>query len=292
MRVAIGGSSGLLGTALRRHLTKSGHEVVALVRGTPQTSDQRRWDPDAGRISGPGLDDVDAVVNLAGTPIAAGRWSKERKAAIRRSRVTSTLTIVTSLSPEGRCQRFLSGSAVGYYGNTGSEVVDEASPAGRGFLARVVQDWEAAAGHSPVPSALLRTGQVLAREGGFLGAQWKLFSAGLGGRIGNGRQFLSWISLSDHIRAMAFLLSSGLTGPVNLVAPQPVTNAQFTRAFGDHLNRPTLLPVPLPAASLLFGRDFVREAMLSGQRVRPSRLIEADFSFTHSTLAEALADLS
>jgi len=291
MRVAIGGATGLLGTALARSLIRDGSEVVRLVRGEPTASDQRRWDPDAGRIASPGLDDVDAVVNFAGTPIAGARWTKERKAAIRRSRVTSTLTIVTSLSPDGRCQRFLNGSAVGFYGDTGTAVVDERDPVGRGFLAQVVGDWEAAVRHSPVPSAMVRTGQVLAREGGFLGAQWMLFAAGLGGRIGSGRQFLSWISLADHVRAVEFLLANDLTGPVNLTSPAPVTNAAFTRAFGHHLNRPTVLPMPLPVVSAIFTREFVREALLSGQRAVPSRLTEAGFTFRHPTIGEALAAL-
>lgn len=291
MRVAIGGATGLLGSALSRRLSRNGHQVVRLVRGTPQAADQRRWDPDAGRIAGPGLEDVDAVVNLAGTPIAGGRWTKERKAAIRRSRTTSTLTIVTSISPNGRCQRLLNGSAIGIYGNTGAEMVDELSPVGRGFLARVVQDWEAAASHSPVSTAVLRTGHVLAADGGYLEAIWKLFAAGLGGRVGDGRQFLSWISLADHVRAMEYLLTSEITGPVNLTGPRPVTNAEFTRTFADHLNRPAVLPMPLPAVSMLFGREFVREALLSGQRVQPARLAEAGFEFRHKTLAEALAAL-
>jgi uncharacterized protein len=291
MRVAIGGATGLLGTALARSLIRDGHEVVRLVRGEPTASDQRRWDPDAGRIASPGLDDVDAVVNLAGTPIAGARWTKERKAAIRRSRVTSTLTIVTSLSPDGRCQRFLNGSAVGFYGDTGSAVVDERDPVGRGFLAQVVSDWEAAVRHSPVPSAMLRTGQVLARDGGFLGAQWMLFAAGLGGRIGSGRQFLSWISLADHVRAVEFLLGNDVTGPVNLTSPAPVTNAAFTRAFGRYLNRPTVLPMPLPVVSAIFTREFVREALLAGQRAVPNRLTEAGFTFRDGTISEALAAL-
>lgn len=291
MRVAIGGATGLLGTALSRSLVRGGHEVVRLVRGELTASDQRRWDPDAGRIDAPGLDDVDAVVNLAGTPIAGARWTKERKAAIRRSRVTSTLTIVTSLAPDGRCQRFLNGSAIGFYGDTGTASLDERDPAGRGFLAGVVSDWEGAVRHSPVPSAILRTGHVLSREGGYLGPQWMLFRAGLGGRIGNGRQFLSWISLTDHVRAMEFLLGSDLTGPVNLTAPHPVTNAAFTRAFGRFLNRPTLVPMPLPVVGAIFGREFVREALLSGQRVLPARLSEAGFGFQHETLPEALAAL-
>jgi uncharacterized protein (TIGR01777 family) len=291
MRVAIGGSTGLIGTALSRHLVREGHEVVRLVRGEVTASDQRRWDPDAGRIDGPGLDDVDAVVNLAGAPIAGSRWTKDRKTEILRSRITSTLTIVTSLSPEGRCQRLLNGSAIGYYGDNGAEIVDESMPAGRGFLADVVADWEAAAAHSPVPTVVLRTGHVLAREGGFLGLQWPVFALGLGGRVGSGRQFLSWISLTDHVRATTFLLSSELTGPVNLVAPNPVSNAEFTRAFGRHLHRPTPLPLPLAAVGAVFGRDFVTEALLVSQRVRPARLLDAGFTFDHPLLAQAFAAL-
>ena len=288
MRVAIGGSNGLIGTALARHLVGSGHEVVRLVRGEVTASDQRRWDPDAGRIDGPGLEDTDAVVNLAGAPMAS-RWTKERKAEIRRSRTTSTLTIVTQLTPEGRCQRLLNGSAMGYYGDTGTEIVDETFPPGHGFLAEVVSDWEAAADHSPVSTAVLRTGTVLTREGGYLAMQWPLFALGLGGRIASGHQFVSWISLTDHIRAIEFLLTSDITGPVNLVAPNPVSNAEFTVTFGAHLNRPTPLPLPLPGVELLFGREFVKEALLKGQRVRPARLLDAGFVFEQPTLMQAFA---
>ncbi len=291
MRVAIGGSNGMLGRALAHHLSANGHEVVRLVRGEVTASDQRAWDPDAGRISAPGLDDVDAVVNLAGSPIAGGRWTAARKADIRRSRTSSTLTIVTSLHPDGRCQRLLNGSAIGYYGDTGIEIVDERSPNGRGFLASVVADWEAAAAHSPVPTIFLRTGQVLAAEGGFLAMQRPLFAAGLGGKIGDGRQFVSWISLADHVRAMDWLLTSEVTGPVNLVAPNPVTNAAFTRAFGSHLNRPTLLPMPLPLVRLAFTSEFVDDALLSSTRVRPARLLDAGFHFTHAKLGQAFAAL-
>ncbi|MCA0295920.1 MAG: TIGR01777 family oxidoreductase [Actinobacteria bacterium] len=291
MRVAIGGSTGLIGTALARRLIRGGHEVVRLVRGRVTASDQRHWDPDAGRIDGPGLEDVDAVVNLAGAPIAGARWTKERKAEILRSRVTSTLTIVTSLTPDGRCQRLLNGSAVGYYGNTGTEIVDETMPAGRGFLADVVAAWEAAAAHSPMSTALLRTGQVIAREGGYLGMQWPVFALGLGGRVGTGRQFLSWISLADHVRATEFLLTSDLTGPVNVTSPDPVSNLEFTRAFGSYLRRPTPLPLPLSLVGAVFGRQFVDEALLSGQRARPARLLDAGFEFEHPRLSQALSAL-
>lgn len=291
MRVAIGGSTGMLGTALSRHLVRNGHEVVRLVRGRVTASDQRHWDPDAGRIDGPGLEDVDAVVNLSGASIAGARWTRERKAEILRSRVTSTLTIVTSLTPDGRCRRLLNGSAIGFYGDTGTEIVDETMPAGRGFLADVVSDWEAAASHSPVPTTALRTAQVISPEGGYLGLQRPVFTLGLGGRVGSGRQFISWISLADHVRATEFLLTAELNGPVNLSSPNPVSNLEFTREFGRYLNRPTPMPLPLTAVALLFGREFVNEALLGGQRVRPARLLEAGFTFLHPTLPEALAAL-
>ncbi len=291
MRVAIAGSTGMLGSALARNLLDEGHEVVRLVRGTPTEPDQRRWDPDAGRIDGPRLDDVDAVVNLAGAPIAGARWTDARKAEILRSRLSSTTTLVSVLAPDGRCRRLLNGSAIGIYGDTGPEIVDEDSPVGTGFLAGVVAQWEAAAAHAPVSTALLRTGHVLTRQGGFLGAQWALFAAGLGGRVGNGRQFVSWISLADHLRAMIFLLKSPVTGPVNLVAPEPVTNAEFTRAFGSYLRRPTMLPMPLPAVRMLFGGEFVTEALLSSTRVRPARLLAGGFEFRHSRIGDAFGEL-
>lgn len=289
MRVAIGGSTGMLGAALSRHLRSEGHEVVRLVRGDVTASDKRHWDPDAGRIAEPRLDDVDAVVNLAGAPLAGGRWTKDRKAELARSRISSTLTIVTSLDPDGRCQRFLNASGIGVYGDTGIEVVDEATGIGRGFLAQLCADWEAAASHAAVSTAMLRTGQVLSATGGILGTQRPLFAAGLGGRIGDGRQFVSWISLHDYLRAVSWLLAHDLTGPVNLTAPNPVTNAAFTRAFGRFLNRPTLVPMPLAAVSLLFGRELVDELLLTSTRARPARLLDAGFGFDHPDLTSAFA---
>ncbi len=279
----------MLGTALTRHLRREGHEVVRLVRGQPTASDKRHWDPDAGRIAGPRLEDVDAVVNLAGAPLAGGRWTRERKAELSRSRIASTLTIVTSLDPDGRCQRFLNASGIGFYGDTGPEVVDETNPRGRGFLAQLCVDWETAAGHAAVPTAVLRTGQVLTPKGGILGRLRPLFAAGLGGRLGDGRQFVSWITLTDYLRALTWLLESELTGPVNLCAPTAVTNAALTRAIGRLVNRPTVLPVPLTAVRLLFGREFVSELLLTSTRARPARLLDAGFEFTHPDLNQAFS---
>lgn len=292
MRIAIAGASGMLGRAASRHLSRAGHQVLALVRREPTGPDERSWQPDAGRISGPGLADVDAVVNLSGAGIADARWSDHRKELLRSSRLNTTTTLVAALEPDGRCRRLINASATGFYGDTGETVVDERTRQGTGFLADLVADWEQAAHAAPVPTAFLRTGQVLSRNGGFLGKQRLLFQLGLGGRIGSGRQFLSWIHLDDHVRALTHLLTATLTGPVNLVAPHPVTNAAFTEAFAHSLQRPAVLPMPLFAVRLLFGSEMVDEALLSGTRVQPRRLLDDGFEFKHPGLAGALADLA
>ncbi len=292
MRIAITGASGLLGRATTAHLLAQGHEVLALVRREASGPHERHWDPHAGRIAAPGLADVDAVINFSGAGIADVRWSSERKAELRSSRLNSTTTLAAALDPGGRCQRLLNGSAIGYYGDTGETMVDERTPQGEGFLAQLVADWERAAHAAPVPTAYLRTGQVLTEEGGFLGKQWLPFRLGLGGRLGSGRQFLSWIHIDDYTRAVAHLLTSTLTGPVNLCAPNPVTNTQFTNAFAQTLHRPALIPMPLPALRLLFGSEMVDEALLSGTRVQPRRLLDQGFTFDHPSLDEALASVT
>ncbi|MFT4294534.1 MAG: TIGR01777 family oxidoreductase [Micropruina sp.] len=292
MRIAIAGASGLLGRATAAHLRATGHQVLALVRREASGPDERRWDPDSGRIAAPGLADVDAVVNFSGAGIADARWSVERKAELRSSRLNSTTTLAAALELGGRCGRLLNGSAIGFYGDTGETVVDERTPQGSGFLAQLVADWERAAHAAPVPTAYLRTGHVLTREGGFLGKQRLPFRLGLGGRLGSGRQFLPWIHVDDYTRAVAHLLTSTLTGPVNLCGPNPVTNAQFTAAFAQSLNRPALIPLPLPALRLLFGSEMVDEALLSGTRVQPRRLLDDGFTFDHPRLDEALASVA
>ncbi|HMQ38811.1 MAG: TIGR01777 family protein [Propionibacterium sp.] len=292
MRITIAGASGLLGRATAAHLRATGHEVLALVRREASGPDERRWDPDSGRIAAPGLADVDAVINFSGAGIADARWSVERKAELRSSRLNSTTTLAAALEPGGRCRRLLNGSAIGFYGDTGETMVDEGTPQGAGFLAQLVADWERAAHAAPVPTAYLRTGQVLTTEGGFLGKQRLPFQLGLGGRLGSGRQFLSWIHVDDYTRAIAQLLDSTLTGPVNLCGPNPVTNARFTAAFAQALNRPALIPIPLPALRLMFGSEMVDEALLSGTRVQPRRLLDDGFEFDHPELDEALASVA
>ncbi|MDR1766973.1 MAG: TIGR01777 family oxidoreductase [Propionibacteriaceae bacterium] len=289
MRVAVSGSSGLLGSSLVPALLREGHEVVRLVRRPAQGPDERSWDPGAGRIDGPALSDVDAVVNFSGSRVWGTPWNKSSKQELVRSRVSSTFTIVANLTRDGRCQRLLNASAMNYYGDPGLEIVDEGSPMGDGFLAELTRDWENAARLSPVPCALMRTGQVLTENGGYLSRMKPLFNLYLGGRIGNGRQFLSWISLTDQVRATMFLLKSAITGPVNICSPFPVSNADFTRAIGAHLHRPTMVPLPVPVVEAILGREYVDETILHSVRARPAVLLGAGFEFRHPKLRAALA---
>lgn len=290
MRISITGSHGLIGRALTQHLRRQGHEVVRLVRSTPVSPDERHIDLEAGRIEAPGLADVDAVVNLAGAGIADARWTKARKRDLRASRLATTLTLVQALGEAERCQVLLSGSAIGFYGDRGDEQLDETSTTGRGFLAQLVRDWESTADEAPdgVRVVLLRTGHVIAGNGGLIGKQALIYKLGLGGRIGSGRQWVSWISLRDWVRAAEHLLTSSVHGPVNLVGPAPVRNLELTRALGRVFRRPTWLPLPLPVARLMFGSEMVADAMLAGQRVEPAALLDDGFDFTDRTIEQAL----
>lgn len=295
MRIAIAGSTGLIGSALTQHLRRSGHEVVRLVRSEAISPDHRRWDPLGGTIDGPGLSDVDAVVNLAGSSIAGARWTEDRKRDLRDSRVRGTRTVVRALEDAGRCRVFLSGSAVGIYGNTGSTEVDESTPPGGGFLADLCQQWEQESLQAPghVRIVQLRTGHVLSRTGGLLGKLRPAFLAGVGGRIGDGEQYMSWISLTDHVAAMTHLLTtSEVTGPVDLTGPHPVTNLVLTQQFAQALRRPAWVPLPLPVARAVFGDEMVTEAMLYGQRALPTVLLDDGFVFTHQTVREALDEVA
>lgn len=291
MRVAIAGATGLLGTALTQHLRQNGHQVIRLVRREPHGADERRFDPATGTIAAPGLTDVDAVVNFAGAGIADSRWTESHKRAMRASRLASTQTITNALAEAPNCKVFLSGSAIGYYGSRGSERLTEASTNGSGFLAELVRDWERAADQTPdhVRVVKVRTGHVLTRSGGILGKQRLLYQLGAGGRIGDGSQYVSWISVDDYVRACEFLLThDDISGPVNLTAPNPVRNVDFTKAFAVALHRPAFLPLPLPAAKLLFTSEMVDDALLASQQALPKVLLDNGFQFLHDDVDEAM----
>ncbi|MGY5882272.1 TIGR01777 family oxidoreductase [Modestobacter lacusdianchii] len=295
MKVAVTGSSGLIGSALVRALVADGHEVLRLVRRTPRTADEHRWEPALHRIPPGLLDDVDAVVNLAGVGVGDRRWTAKHKDQVLRSRVDSTTTVSRALA-EGaaadptRPRVLLSASAVGWYGDTGARVVTEDDPAGDDFLARVCVQWEAAtapAADAGVRVAMLRTGLVLG-PGGLLGRLGPLFRLGLGGKLGSGQQYVPWIGLQDEVDAIRFLLTTAVSGPVNLSAPTPVTNADFTAALAAAVHRPAVLTVPGPALQLVLG-EFARVGVLAGQRAVPTVLESAGFRFRQPELSGALA---
>jgi len=280
MRVIVSGSSGLIGTALGASLAATGDEMVGLVRRPPSSPSEIQWDPHApdGGIAPAALDGADAVVHLAGAPIAAGRWTAARKHEIRDSRVAGTRGLVSALTAMGHPPSVLiSGSAIGYYGDTGGREVDESSPAGTGFLAGVTRDWEAAAGparDAGIRLVNLRTGIVLSRNGGVLGRLLPLFRLGLGARIGPGTQVMSWIMLTDVVRIIRFLLERGdVDGPVNMTAPQPATNAEFTSALAAAAGHRARLGIP--AAALQLGLGEVAGELLGSARVMPRRLLAA-----------------
>lgn len=290
--VAISGATGLIGSALVERLRGSGARVRRLVRrARPDAPDDIAWDPMRGVLAPRDLEGADAVIHLAGEPIAQ-RWTEARKQAIRESRVRGTELIARTIATLDRKPRvLLSGSAVGYYGDRGDEPLDEESAAGTDFLARLALEWETAAGAAAdagVRVVLLRTGIVLSPKGGALARLLLPFRLGVGGPIGSGRQWMSWISLDDHVRAMQYALATaGLSGPANLVAPNPVTNAEFATTLGRVLARPALVPVPSFALELVYG-EMARATILAGQRVLPKALLRAGFEFAHPTLEQAL----
>jgi uncharacterized protein len=292
-RALISGASGLIGTALVPSLKRVGFDVVRLVRGSAVRSDEIRWDstrpllPDA-------LSGFDAVIHLAGESVA-GRWSEAKKAAIRESRVQGTRNLAQGLAQTGHRPRLLiTASAIGYYGDRGDEVLTEASSSGQGFLAEVCREWEAAAlpaKNAGIRTAHMRTGVVLSSKGGALQKMLPPFRMGVGGRLGSGRQWMSWIHVQDLVATVLHILKDdSLEGPVNMVAPQPATNAEFTRTLGSVLSRPTVFPMPAFAVRGIFGQ-MGREVLLASQRVEPTRLTASGFIFQYPTLQPALESL-
>lgn len=294
MRIAVTGSHGLIGSALVTDLRNSGHDVVQLVRSTPRGPAEVEWDPAAGTVDLAGLAGVEAAVHLAGAGVGDHRWSDEYKRVIHDSRTLGTRTLVKALTALDPLPRVLvSGSAIGYYGDRGDEILTEESSAGDGFLVDVVKDWEAEA--APAAQAGIRvvhprSGLVMARSGGAFSPVVLMARLGLGGPLGSGKQWWSWITLPDAVAVLTYLLDSELDGPVNMTAPNPASNIDITRAIARALHRPAVLPAPAFAIRLLLG-EFASE-VLSSQRVLPGRLTKSDFQFQHPTLDDAAAWLT
>ncbi|MFJ7196936.1 MULTISPECIES: TIGR01777 family oxidoreductase [unclassified Streptomyces] len=290
-RIAVTGASGLIGAALVRSLRADGHEVVRLVRHPARAGDEVEWDPKRGYVDVAGLVGCDAVVHLAGAGVGDHRWTAAYKREIRDSRVLGTSAVAEAVaSLDVPPKVLLSGSAIGYYGDTGDRAVDESAPAGEGFLPSVCVEWEAAtaaAEEAGVRTVHARTGLVVAREGGAWARLFPLFRAGLGGRLGNGRQYWSFIALHDEVAALRHILDTeSLSGPVNLTGPDPVTNSEVTAAMGRVLHRPTLFTAPAPALRIALG-DFAEE-VLAGQRVLPGQLLDSGFVFAFPGIDAAI----
>ncbi len=299
MRIAMTGSHGLVGSALLEFLVGNGHDVLAVVRG-PAAKDHAAqneacWDPMEGLADVSSIEGCDLFVHLAGENIASGRWTNEKKRKIRRSREVATRILCEGLAAMASPPKtILSASAVGYYGNRGDEALDESAAPGKGFLAEVTQGWEAAtepAAASGIRVVSLRFGMILSPAGGALAKLLPPFRLGLGGRVGTGRQYWSWVSLDDVLDGILHLATNAsITGPVNMVSPHPVTNREFTKVLGRVLRRPAVLPLPAFAARLALG-EMADELLLSSARVEPKRLVESGFAFGHAKLEPALRHL-
>ncbi|MEU6977090.1 MULTISPECIES: TIGR01777 family oxidoreductase [unclassified Streptomyces] len=290
-RVAVTGATGLIGSALVRSLRADGHEVLRLVRRPAAAADEVEWDPARLYVDAAALVGVDAVVHLAGAGVGERRWSEAYKKEIRDSRVLGTRAVAEALASLAEPPEVLvCGTALGYYGDTGSRAVDESAPAGEGFLPSVCVEWEAAAAPAEAAGirvAYARTGLVVAREGGAWGRLFPLFRAGLGGRMGDGSQYWSFIALHDEVAALRHLMDTPeVSGPVNLTAPEPVTNREVTAAMGRVLHRPALFHVPAAVLRVALG-EFAQD-VLGSQRVLPGRLLETGFDFAFPTIDESV----
>ncbi|HEX8175166.1 MAG TPA: TIGR01777 family oxidoreductase [Pyrinomonadaceae bacterium] len=296
MKVLVSGASGLVGSAVVSNLSSKGAQVLQLVRKTPRDeAHEIMWNPAEGITEAVKLEGVDAVIHLAGEPVAEGRWTEEKKRRIRESRVQGTRVLAEALAKlEQKPSVLLSASAIGYYGSRGSEILTEESAPGDDFLARVCRDWEEAttpAVEAGIRVAQMRFGVILSEDGGALAKMLTPFKLGVGGRLGSGEQYMSWISLDDVVGVIDFLLEKGsLSGPFNTVAPQPVTNREFTEALGEALSRPTFLPAPKFALRAAFG-EMADVALLASQRVEPARLKSSGYVFRHTELRAALRDI-
>ena len=293
MKIAIAGSSGLIGTQLVASLRADGHEVLRLVRREATAPMEVTWDPAGGSVDIDKLAGIDALVNLAGAGVGDHRWSAKYKKTILDSRVDST-ALCADIAAQLRPHVFVSASAIGWYGDTADRKVDESTPAGTGFLADVVRAWEAAA--QPARDAGIRvvhprTGLVISSKGGAWGKLLPIFKLGLGGKMGSGKQYWSYISMADEVAALKFLIANeSISGPVNLTAPQPATNAEITKVMGRTLRRPTLFAVPAFILKTVLG-EFSQE-ILGSSRVQPSVLVERGYQFIHPTLDTALQTLT
>jgi len=289
--IAISGASGLIGSALAASLERQGHTIRRLVRRPARTDDEISWDPQGGAIDAERFAGVDVVINLAGENLGQ-RWTPGVKRRVRESRVSATgLLARTAAAANPKPSVFLSGSAIGVYGSRGDEVLDEASELGNDFLASVCKEWEASAApavEAGIRVLTLRTGLVIARDGGVLVKFLLPFKFGIGGRLGSGAQWMSWIALADYVEAIGFLIRRvEISGRVNLTAPNPVTNAEFTRTLARVLQRPAIIPVPRFALKLLMG-EMIEGTALASQRVRPRQLLDSGFEFGLPTLEAAL----
>ena len=293
MRIVIGGSSGLIGTELVDSLRKDGHEVLRLVRRKPTASSEIYWNPAAGELDFAQLAGANVIINLAGAGVGDCRWTEKYKALILSSRVDST-SLLAKAAAEIKPDVFVAGSAIGWYGDTADRQVDESSPAGTGFLADVVVAWEKAsqpASAAGVRVVNIRTGLVAAKNGGAWSRLLPIFKLGAGGKLGSGKQYWSFISMRDEIAAIKFVISnSKITGPVNLTAPEPATNAEVTKAMSKIFNRPALFPVPAFALKSLLG-EFSQE-VLGSARVIPRVLMDAGFKFQDPNIESAMRTLA